>query len=168
MNRLGRIAALVGMLGVISAIAAPGVQAAAPEKKGDCPLVSTAVAGHTIGTALKLSSPPLKIGTPAIGQGITCTWDELTAHVTSVLSARLSKGPTEKANYAKDRTQSLDPVAVSGLGQKAFWTDTGGRLTVLVNAKTLVTIVHPDPTSSGDPAFRAESEALAKLVIARL
>jgi hypothetical protein len=168
MNRLARVAALVGMLGVIGAIAAPGMQAAVPEKKGDCPLVSTAVAGHTIGKPLKLASPPLKIGTPSIGQSVTCTWDSPTLHQTNVLSARLSKGPNEKANYAKDRSQSLEPVAVSGLGKRAFWTDTGGRVTVLVDAKTLVTIVHPDPKSSGDPSYRAQAEALAKLVIAHL
>lgn len=97
MNRPARVVAVVGMLGIIGAVAAPGVLAAVLEKQGDCPLVPTAVAGDTIGLSLKLSSPPLTIGTNATRLSVTCTWDVEDANLTSALSARLAKGPRETA-----------------------------------------------------------------------
>jgi hypothetical protein len=165
MNRRARVAVLIGMLAIVSAAAAPRVPALA--LADDCPLVPTVDAGDAIGVSLKLSTPPLTI-TKAHRVSVTCTWNVEDGHLTSALSARVVTGPKQTAAYAKARSRSRDRIAVSGLGHKAVWTPTGGRLTVLVDANTLVTIVHQDPTSSGGPGYRAASEAIATLVIARL
>lgn len=168
MNRGARFAAFVAMLGIVGTVATPSVQAAVSAEPSDCPLVPTADAGRAIGIDLKLSSPPVTVGTRPTGQTVTCTWDVEDAQLTSALSARLATGPKQEARYTKARRRSHDRIAVSGLGQQAFWTPTSGRLLVLVDANTLVTIVHQDPTSSGGPGYRAASEAIAALVIARL
>jgi hypothetical protein len=168
MNRLARVAALVGMLGIIGAVTAPGVPAKVLEKPSDCPLVPTAEAQDAIGLDLQVSSPPVTTGTNASRLTVTCTWLVQEPHLTSDLTVRLATGPKEAARYAKARTRARNAIAVSGLGQRAFWTQTGGRLVALVDANTLVTIVHPDPTASGGQGYRAASEAIAKLVIARL
>ena len=153
------------MLAIFSTATAARVPALA--LADDCPLVPTVDAGDAIGISLKLSAPPVTV-TKARRVSVTCSWDVDDGQLTSALSARLVKGPKQKAAYAKARRNSRDRIAVSGLGQAAFWTPTGGRLAVLVDANTLVTIVHQDPTSSGGPAYRTASEAVAKLVIARL
>jgi hypothetical protein len=165
MHRCARVAAVVGMLAIVSAAAAPRVPALV--LADDCPLVPTVDAGDAIGISLKLSTPPLTI-TKAHRVSVTCTWDVQELYLTSALSAQLTKGPTEKAKYAKARRHAPNPVAVSGLGQKAFWAQASGRLVVLIDATTVVTIVHPDPTTSGGAGYRAASEAIATLVIARL